>query len=72
MEIFLLDKESGLYSRREEKHIQYVHKTCDIEKAFLSAGFEIIKKEGHLGKKLTDDSHRINFLVKKVNPAEAG
>ncbi|MBR2614146.1 MAG: class I SAM-dependent methyltransferase [Clostridia bacterium] len=63
---FLLDKESGLYSRREEKHIQYVHKTCDIEKAFLSAGFEIIKKEGHLGKKLTDDSHRINFLVKKV------
>ena len=34
---FLLDKKSGLYEKREEKHIQYVHKTCDIEKALIKA-----------------------------------
>ena len=63
---FLLDKESGLYEKREEKHLQYIHKTEDIINAFKSAGFEIIKTEGHIGKKLTATSHRINFLAKKV------
>ena len=52
----------GVYSRKDESHIQYIHRESELVEILQNAGFSV-KCEGHLGgeKKL-----RINFICKKI------
>ena len=50
----------------DEDYCEYIHTEQDIELALKNAGFTILEKRGHLGKKLTPISERINYIVKKI------
>ena len=56
---------NGVYLRKDEDFCEYIHTNFDIEEKLKSAGFEIIKKQGHLGEKLNKYSERINYLCRK-------
>lgn len=58
--------QGGLFSRAEERHVQYAHSSEQIEEALVGAGFELLRKEGHLGEKLKKDSLRENFICRRV------
>ena len=53
---------SGLFKREDERHIQYAHKIPDVVAALESAGFDVVRTEGHLGEPLESDSLRANFI----------
>ena len=52
----------GLFKREDERHIQYAHKIPDVVAALESAGFDVVRTEGHLGEPLESDSLRANFI----------
>ena len=54
--------DGGLFKREDERHVQYVHRREDVVAALESAGFEVVRAEGHLGVPLSDDSQRMNFI----------
>lgn len=58
--------QGGLFSRAEERHVQYAHSSEQIEEALAGAGFELLRKEGHLGEELKKDSLRENFICRRV------
>ena len=63
MHITLFLSEDGEnFSRKEEKHIQYIHGENDILQILQKAGFSV-RCEGHLG---GDKEQRINFICKKI------
>ncbi len=53
---------NGLYSRADEKHIQYIHSEESLLKLLQNNGFSV-RCEGHLG---GDKELRINFICKKI------
>ena len=57
--------DGGLYEKSEERHVQYIHTFGSLSSALSSAGFDLIKAEGHLGEKITDKTERINFFAVK-------
>ena len=52
----------GVYSRKDERHIQYTHSESRLLEILQSAGFSV-KCEGHLG---GEKEQRINFICKKI------
>ena len=56
----------GKYVRKDESQTEYIHNPEEIRQLLIKTGFKIIQTQGHLGKKLTDKSERINYLVKKA------
>ena len=52
----------GVYSRKDERHIQYIHGESGLLQALQSAGFTA-RCEGHLG---GQKEQRINFICKKI------
>ena len=56
----------AVYERRDERHVQYIHEPEAVSEALAAAGFEILKKEGECGRRLKENSLRINFIAKRV------
>ncbi len=56
----------AVYERRDERHVQYIHEPEAVSEALAAAGFEILKKEGECGRRLRENSLRINFIAKRV------
>ncbi len=66
MDITAFTKEkSGLYSKKEEHHVQYIHTSNEVRSALEAAGFDVVMQEGHLGSEITDNALRTNFLAVK-------
>ncbi|MCH5147766.1 MAG: class I SAM-dependent methyltransferase [Clostridiales bacterium] len=55
-------KGDGVYSRKDERHIQYIHSESGLLQILQSAGFTV-RCEGHLG---GSKEQRINFICKKI------
>ena len=55
--------EKGTYRRRDERHVQYVHRQDAIEWALLNAGFEVKEITSDYGMPLTDKSMRLTFYA---------
>ena len=62
---FFYKREDGLYERREECHTQYIHRDEIVQNLLKSSGFELIKREGHLGAKADEKSERLNYIAIK-------
>ena len=54
----------GAFSRRDEKHIQYIYEEEEIVSALCACGFTVLKTEGHLGEDKTL-SDRLVFLAQR-------
>ena len=54
----------GAFSRRDERHIQYIYEEEEIVSALCSCGFTVLKTEGHLGEDKTL-SDRLVFLAQR-------
>ncbi len=54
--------DGGLYSRSEERHVQYIHEEDCVRTALEEAGFSV-ETQGHLGK---EKKERINFICKRL------
>ncbi len=54
----------GSFSRFDEKHTQYIHSDGAVRSALLSAGFEIVAVEGHLGEGC-EKSDRLNYICRR-------
>ena len=52
----------GVYSRKDERHIQYIHREGELLQVLQSVGFSA-RCEGHLG---GGKEQRINFICKKI------
>ena len=65
MELTFFVKQGENYVRKDESHIQYIHKTEDIKALLLECGFDLVEISGHLGEPLNDKSQRINFIAIK-------
>ena len=64
MDITLFNREeNGLFSRKDEHHVQYIHTEAEVTAALNDAGFEVISVEGHLGAPVKDDCERLNFIA---------
>lgn len=57
--------EDGLYSRVDERHVQFLHETDFITNTLKDAGFNDVAITGHLGNAVKDDSLRVVFIAKK-------
>ncbi len=57
-------EENGLFSRRDERHVQYIHEEEKLLSALTAAGFQVLAVEGHLGEE-KENSDRLNFICKK-------
>lgn len=58
-------RDNGLYSKKDEHHVQYWHGKETVITALENAGFNVLKVEGHLGEKEEKDAQRLNFLAVK-------
>lgn len=66
MDITVFSHEGGgLFRRKDEHQVQYVHTREAVEEALLKAGFLLVSCEGHLGESADGQSQRLNFLCKK-------
>lgn len=66
MDVTLFEKqEDGSFIRKDERHVQYIYDEEEIVQTLESAGFTLVKVEGHLGedKTLAD---RIFFVAQKA------
>ena len=66
MDVTLFEKqENGSFIRKDERHVQYIYDEEEIVQTLESAGFTLVKVEGHLGedKTLAD---RIFFVAQKA------
>lgn len=52
----------GVYTRKDERHIQYIHRESELSASLQNAGFSV-RCEGHLG---GEKEQRINFICKKI------
>lgn len=52
----------GAYSRKDESHVQYIHREGEVLQFLREAGFTV-RCEGHLG---GEKEQRINFICKKI------
>ena len=66
MELTFFLARGAVYERRDERHVQYIHEPEAVSEALAAAGFEILKKEGEYGRRLKENSLRINFIAKRV------
>ncbi len=58
-------KNGETYIRKDEDFCEYIHTDFDVEEKLKNAGFEIIKKQGHLGAKINKRTERINYVCRK-------
>lgn len=66
MDISMFTKtDGGLYSKREEHHVQYAHTKDSLLSALSEAGLDIAVCEGHLGDEISDSTERLNFVAIK-------
>ena len=65
MEVTLFEKRTdGAYTRKDEKHIQYIYNEEEILSALDENGFDLLKCEGLYGEDVST-ADRICFLAKK-------
>ncbi len=64
MDVTLFVKEGNVYSRHDERHVQYLHEEESVLSALDGAGFDVVSVEGHLGEE-KQNSDRLNFICKK-------
>lgn len=58
-------RKDGAFDRYDELHVQYIHTEEALKAALKTAGFEILRVEGHLGEeKATSD--RLNFICRRI------
>lgn len=57
-------EEDGRFLRRDESHVQYIHREEELVSALKDAGFDILRIEGHLGED-KEESDRLNFICAK-------
>ncbi|MBW6410022.1 class I SAM-dependent DNA methyltransferase [Clostridium weizhouense] len=63
---FVKDKNTSLYEKFEEEHIEKAYKEEYIEKALRQCGFKVIGKfEGYINKDVDEKSERIVYVVSK-------
>ncbi|MBO4323575.1 MAG: class I SAM-dependent methyltransferase [Clostridia bacterium] len=65
MDLTFFEKEGNLYRRKDETHVQYIHKMSDIEDKLKSVGFDIKEISGINGEKVDEKSERICFIAVK-------
>lgn len=65
MDLTLFEKAGPLYSRQDERHVQYVHTQQDVANALQSAGLTLQQVSSEYGKPLCEDSLRITYYAKK-------
>ncbi len=66
MDLVVFKRENnGLYSKREETHVQYAHTQEFIGQKLNENGFKVLKICAHLGQPLKNDSDRIEFIAVK-------
>ena len=59
-------QQDGLFSRADERQVQYAHEIPTVESCLEGAGFKVLRTEGHLGEELKEDSLRANFICLAV------
>ncbi|GAA0075796.1 class I SAM-dependent methyltransferase [Clostridium sp. CTA-5] len=63
---FVKDKDTSLYEKFEEEHIEKAYKEEYIEKALKQCGFKMLGKfEGYVNKDVDEESERIVYVVSK-------
>lgn len=65
MELTFFVRESDVYKRQDETHVQYIHSQEFIISTLKEIGFDIVEISGHLGENLAEDSQKINFIAIK-------
>lgn len=65
MELTFFKRKGDVYIRQEETHVQYVHKTEDVEKLLSECGFTVKRKCGLYDEELTLETQRIVFIATK-------
>ena len=58
-------RDDGAFDRFDEQHTQYIHPTARVREMLCSAGFEVLRTEGHLGE-AEEGSDRVNFICRKL------
>ena len=59
-------QQDGLFSRADERQVQYAHEIPSVKNCLEEAGFKVLRTEGHLGEELKEDSLRANFICLAV------
>lgn len=63
---FVKDKDTSLYEKFEEEHIEKAYKEEYIEKVLRQCGFKMLGKfEGYVNKDVDEESERIVYVVSK-------
>ena len=57
-------RDDGAFDRFDEQHTQYIHPSARVREVLCSAGFEVLRSEGHLGE-AEEGSDRVNFICRK-------
>ncbi len=57
-------RDDGAFDRFDEQHTQYIHPTARVREVLCSAGFEVLRTEGHLDE-AEEGSDRVNFICRK-------
>ena len=65
MDLTFFTRDGEKYVRKDESHVQYIHKTQEVIDLLKSVGFNVVETVGHLGENLTENSLRVNFIAIK-------
>lgn len=67
MDISLFLKNSdGTYTKKEERHTQYIYTRAELEQLLRECGFEVISVTEAFGNELTATSERLIFTARKI------